>query len=87
MSKFYVVWQGRKTGIFRSWGETEKLVKSFPSAKFKSFKSESLARHAFEAGPDAWYGPARTENSKQTPGDLFAPLAHRPATSSRKELN
>ncbi len=83
MSKFYVVWQGRKTGIFRSWGETEQLVKGFSGARFKSFKSESLARRAFEEGADAWYGAVQPEDSQQGARDIFAPLA----TRSRQDLN
>jgi len=39
MSKktFYVVWKGRKTGIFDSWQDCEAAVKGFPNAEFLSF--------------------------------------------------
>ena len=33
--KFYVVWKGRKTGVFTSWAECEKQVKGFVGAEFK----------------------------------------------------
>ena len=44
MSKFYAVAVGRETGIFRSWAQTESLVKGFRGSKYKSFQSLSLAQ-------------------------------------------
>lgn len=37
MEKYYAVKNGRKTGIYNSWGECEKQVKGFKGAKYKSF--------------------------------------------------
>ena len=42
--KYYAVAHGRETGIFRSWSETEKQVKGFPKAKYKSFKTLAEAQ-------------------------------------------
>ena len=36
--KYYVVWKGRKPGIFTSWSEKEKQVKGFAAAQYKSFE-------------------------------------------------
>ena len=44
MEKYYAVANGRETGIFRSWAETEKQVKGFPKAKYKSFKTLAEAQ-------------------------------------------
>lgn len=49
--KFYVVWQGRQTGIFSTWEECKKQVTGFATARYKSFENESEARQAFTAGP------------------------------------
>ena len=49
--KFYVVWKGRETGVFRSWDACEKQVKGFDAARFKSYESEQEAYNAFNAGP------------------------------------
>lgn len=46
-SKYYVVWKGRKTGIFSSWPETETQVKGFVGAEHKAFESLDEARRAF----------------------------------------
>jgi len=45
--KFYVVWKGRKTGIFTSWEECRSSVEGFSGAKYKSFPTEEEARQAF----------------------------------------
>ncbi len=50
--KFYVVWKGRKTGIFESWDECEKQIKGFQDAKYKSFDNIHLAKTAFFNQPE-----------------------------------
>lgn len=49
--KYYVVWQGRKTGIFRSWAECEAQVKGFTGARFKSYLTLQEAEAAFSGQP------------------------------------
>ncbi len=51
--KFYVVWQGRKPGIYKSWEECEKQVKGYKNAKYKAFNSLQMAKLAFEKGPES----------------------------------
>jgi len=46
--KFYVVWQGRETGIFTDWDSCKKQVDQFAGAKFKSFPSRQEAEAAFD---------------------------------------
>lgn len=46
-NKHYVVWKGRKTGVFTSWPEAEAQVKGFVGAEFKAFESLEEARRAF----------------------------------------
>ena len=45
--KYYVVWEGHKTGIFSSWDKCKKAVEGYPYAKFKSFESQAMAEKAF----------------------------------------
>ena len=47
--KYYVVWKGRKPGIFTSWAETEQQVKGFAAAQFKSFESLREAQAAYRS--------------------------------------
>ena len=54
--KYYVVWKGRKTGIFTSWAECEKQVKGFVAAEYKSFGSLKEAEAAFQSQYEAYKG-------------------------------
>lgn len=45
--KFYVVWKGRRTGIFESWEECNKQISGFKDAEYKSFKTKLLAEKAY----------------------------------------
>jgi ribonuclease HI len=47
--KFYVVWKGRKIGIFSTWAECEAQVKGFTGAEYKAFESRAEAKSAFAA--------------------------------------
>ena len=47
-TKFYVVWQGRQTGVFTDWKECEAQIKGFEDAKFKSFESLEEAEAAIQ---------------------------------------
>lgn len=37
--KFYVVWKGRKTGVFSSWNSCKRQIDGFEGAQYKSFSS------------------------------------------------
>ena len=54
--KYYVVWQGRKPGIFTSWAEAEKQVKGFAAAQYKSFDSLKEAETAYRSNYEAYKG-------------------------------
>jgi ribonuclease HI len=66
--KFYVVWKGRKMGIFDSWAKCEAQVKGFVDAEFKAFGSRAEAERAFAASYADYKGkPASSQKW------LFAP--------------
>ena len=45
--KFYVVWNGRKTGVFTSWRVCKAQIDGFESAQYKSFGDLEKAEIAF----------------------------------------
>lgn len=45
--KFYVVWEGRRPGIYSSWADAQEQVNGYAGAKFKSFESRAEAEAAF----------------------------------------
>ena len=46
-NKFYVVWVGKKPGIYTSWDKCKKQVEGVEGAKYKGFPTEDLAKSAF----------------------------------------
>ncbi|MGB0467896.1 MAG: viroplasmin family protein [Pontibacterium sp.] len=51
--KFYVVWQGRETGIFTDWATCKRQVDQFAGARYKSFKTLAEAEAAFSGTKSA----------------------------------
>lgn len=49
--KYYVVWQGRKPGIFDNWNDCKLQVKGEAGAKYKAFDTLEEATEAFKKGP------------------------------------
>ena len=52
-NKFYVVWVGNKTGVFKSWVECQLAVKNYKGSKYKSFIEKDKAENAFMEGYEA----------------------------------
>ena len=55
-SKHYVVWVGRKPGVYSAWAECQKQTNGFEGAKFKSFESKAAADSAFRDGWEKHWG-------------------------------
>ena len=53
-SKYYVVWQGRKPGIYKSWAECLKQVNTFAGARYKSFETQAQAFAAYAKAPPSF---------------------------------
>lgn len=54
--KFYVVWKGRKSGIFESWADCTEQIHGFNGAVYKSFMTRQLAEEAFKSESDKFIG-------------------------------
>lgn len=55
-AKFYVVWIGRKPGVYKHWADCAEQVNGFPGVKYKSFETEKQAQEAFRAGWQDYIG-------------------------------
>ena len=78
--KFYVVWQGKQTGIFTSWAECEAQVKGVEGAKYKSFPTRAEAEAALAGEPPVWRkkgdsGGAAVLRKNDDGGDLLSRVA------------
>ncbi len=54
--KFYVVWEGRKNGIFETWEQCKKQVDNYYGAKYMSFLSIMEAENAYADGYKKHWG-------------------------------
>lgn len=60
--RYYVVWKGRKTGVFHSWAECEAAIKGYSGAEYKAFDSRVEAERALANGYEAHKGrPASSQ--------------------------
>ena len=55
-NNYYVVWEGIKPGIYKSWNDCQKQINGFPGAKYKGFKKYETAVEAMKKGPDNYWG-------------------------------
>ncbi len=68
--KYYVVWVGKKPGIYTSWEKCKENIEKVPNAKYKSFESEQQALSAFK---DPYYDYVKL-SQKQTSLSQEKPL-------------
>lgn len=45
-NKFFVVWEGKEPGIYRSWEECKRQIHGYAGALYKGFATEAEAREA-----------------------------------------
>ncbi|WP_163130862.1 ribonuclease H family protein [Agarivorans sp. Alg241-V36] len=69
--KYYVVWQGRDTGIFNDWPTCKRSIDKFAGARYKSFPTLAEAEAAFGGKASASVkaagaAPARKRSSGQS---------------------
>jgi ribonuclease HI len=72
--KYYVVWVGKKPGIYTSWAECQLQVNQFVGAKYKSYESMQEAEAAYKAGASKHWGlgqkPKADTKQAVTPSNL-----------------
>jgi len=70
--KFYVVWEGKEPGVYKTWKECERQILNYDGAIYKSFFDEDLAHKAFQEDPYKYIGKdfgKLTEEEKVVFGD------------------
>ncbi|MDL2297128.1 ribonuclease H family protein [Bacteroidales bacterium OttesenSCG-928-C03] len=53
--KYYVVWEGRISGVYDSWAACKEQIDQFQGAKYKGFESKMEADKAFHDGYAQYY--------------------------------
>lgn len=82
--KIYVVWVGRKPGIYDSWEECEEQTAHYAGARFKGFVNRAEAEQAWNASPEEYIAckaeerrssPAVKRERRQVAGPILPALA------------
>lgn len=60
--KYYVVWKGKKTGVFNTWDSCKKQIEGFQGAQYKAFANKVDAEKALSESYDKYKG----KNTKKT---------------------
>ncbi len=87
--KYYVVWDGRETGVFESWESCKEQVEGYPGAIYKSFVDKEQAYEAFYQDSKEHVGknkkqPQLTEAQKKKFGEpVLESISVDGASSSR----
>lgn len=66
--KYYVVWVGKKTGVFTTWAECQAQVSGVKDSKFKSFETKQQAESAFKDGWQRHWGSGKNAAPAQPRG-------------------
>lgn len=61
--KCYVVWAGRKPGIYTSWADCQAQISGYTDAKYKSFESRGAAEQAYKEGWKAHWGKGSSSSA------------------------
>ncbi len=70
--KFYVVWQGVKPGVYKTWAECLLQVKGYPEAKYKAFPSEPEAYEAYYGENVANFASTKPKAAKKVISAKFS---------------
>lgn len=54
--KFYVVWKGKRPGIYESWDDCQAQIKGIKGAQYKAFTSFAEAKKAFNGNYEDYKG-------------------------------
>lgn len=68
--KFYVVWQGRQTGIFHDWSACQAQIQGYGGARYKAFDTRAQAEEAWAGEYNDYVG---TSPKIKTPVPTWIP--------------
>ena len=72
--KFYVVWKGRKTGVFDSWEDCSAQVTGYADAEYKAFPSREAAEQAFRSQYEEYKGRHVSSLSQERLTEIGQPI-------------
>ena len=73
MARYYVVWKGRRPGVYETWESCEGQVKGYKGAEYNSYKTLGEAAEAYKSGPERKSKTEREEGHAPAPVDKKRP--------------
>ncbi|OQD44338.1 ribonuclease H [Croceivirga radicis] len=61
--KFYVVWKGKKTGVYENWEDCKSQIQGIEGAQYKSFPTFEEAKKAYKGNYADYKGKKSKSNS------------------------
>ncbi len=61
-AKFYVVWKGKRPGIYESWDDCKAQIQGFKGAQYKSFSNFAEAKKAFNSNYLEYKGKSKQKS-------------------------
>lgn len=68
--KYYTVWKGHHTGVFKAWADCQAQIKDFKGAQYKSFSTFEAAKNALNGNYKDYIGKSKTFKSEFTEAQL-----------------
>ena len=69
--KYYVVWRGKKPGIYKSWEECKEQITGYKNAQYKSFASLAEAKKAYDSNYEEYKGVKKGGQPELTAAELI----------------
>ena len=61
--KFYVVWKGRRPGVYTTWNDCKAAITGYKGAQYKSFASFDVAKKAYNSSYEEYKGKKNSTSS------------------------
>ena len=61
--KFYVVWEGKKPGIYLKWADCKAMISGYTGAKYKSFETFAKAKQAYNGDYEDFKGTSKNKKT------------------------
>ena len=68
--KWYVVWKGMESGVYKTWTECKQQIEGFEGARYKSFETQSQAIEAFSSNPWNYIGNKKSFDTHHYPSGI-----------------
>lgn len=68
-SKFYVVWKGKRPGVYSTWSDCKAAISGYKGAQYKSFATFDMAKKAYNSDYESYKGK-KSSSASLTPEQL-----------------